>query len=280
MLFLLGCAADDLSQDWQVDRLRVLAVAATPAEPMPGDVVTFDALIVSPAVPLAGSAWFACSAESSSDYGCEVDLSLLSGADTGELDTEALVEAGLIGLLPYLPPTWTVPADYLDALDEQARLEGTFAMIYITAFPDQEEVSESDVEVTYKRVPVSLATTPNQNPVVSGFKLGGYDVPPGGVVKLARGEAFDLEYTMTDESVETYSYRNAEGVDETRTEEPYASWYLQEGSFEQTDVLWPYTTTKLHTPAEPALPTQTVWVVVRDRRGGMAWASLTVDYGD
>lgn len=280
MLFLLGCAATELSQDWQVDRLRVLAVAATPAEPVPGDVVTFSALIVSPAVPLAGSAWFACSAESSSDYGCQVDPALLEGGDTGSLDPEALAEAGMIGFLPYLPPTWVVPTDFLDHLEEPDRLEGTFGMVYIVAFPEQEEVSEADVEVAYKRVPVSLASTPNHNPAVTGFAVGGYAVPAGGHVRLSPGEAYALDYTLADDAVETYTYRNSAGTDESRTEEPYASWYLQEGSFDQADVLWPHTRTTLHTPSEPSLTTQTVWVVVRDRRGGMGWASFSVSYAD
>ena len=43
-----GCGGSDLAQEWQLDRLRILAVRATPAEPRPGDTVTFDRLLYVP----------------------------------------------------------------------------------------------------------------------------------------------------------------------------------------------------------------------------------------
>ncbi len=280
VIFLLACAADELSQSWQVDRLRVLAVAAEPAEPRPGDVVSFTSLIVSPVDPLAGSAWFACSADLSTDYGCEVDPALLEGAESGEIDPATLAEAGLIGFLPYLAPTWTVPDDYLDALDDDAKLEGTFGMVYIMAFPEKEEVDEADIEIAYKRVPVSLASTPNNNPVVTALSIGGYAVPAGGTIRVQPGKTYTLDYAMADGSVETYSYRNSSGIDEERDEEPYATFYLQEGSFDQAYAVWPDTQVEFTAPSEPTLDAQSLWVVVRDRRGGMAWASVTLAYGD
>jgi hypothetical protein len=276
---LLGCAADQLSQDWQVDRLRVLAVAADPAEPRPGDTVRFDALIVSPLQPLGGSAWFACEASASTDFGCDVDPELLQPLEGAEVEPAALAELGFIGLLPDLPPAWRVPNDYLADLDETAQLEGSFGMIFILAFPDEAEPAEDEWEAAYKRVPVSLAPTPNHNPQVVGFTVGGYAVAPGGVVRLAPGEGYALSYELADDAVETYTYRNAAGVDESRTEEPYASWYLEEGEFDQPDVLWPYTEVRFSAPGEPTRSRQRVWVVVRDRRGGMGWASFDVDYG-
>ncbi|MBM4364881.1 MAG: hypothetical protein FJ090_02020 [Deltaproteobacteria bacterium] len=280
VIFLLACAADELSQSWQVDRLRVLAVAAEPAEPRPGDTVTFSSLIVSPVEPLAGSAWFACSAELSSDYGCEVDPALLEGAEGGEIDPATLAEAGMIGFLPYLAPSWTVPGDYLDALDDDAKLEGTFGMVYIMAFPDKENVDEADIEVAYKRVPVSLATTPNDNPVVTALSIGGYVVPEGATIRVEPGKTYTLGYAMAEGSVETYAYRNSAGQDEEREEEPYATFYLQEGSFDQPYAVWPDAEVEFTAPGEPTLAAQSLWVVVRDRRGGMGWASITVVYGD
>ena len=279
LIFLLACAADELSESWEIDRLRVLAVAAEPAEPQPGEVVTFTSLIVSPVHPLAGSAWFACASDLSTDYGCDVDPAVLDGAQGGEVDPAALAEAGLIGFLPYVAPIWTVPLDYLDALDEDARLEGTFGMVYIMAFPDKETVDEDDVEVAYKRVPVSLAATPNHNPTVTGLVVGGYAVPNGGTVRLEAGKSYTLDYALAEGAVESYVYRNSEGIDEDREEEPYAAFYLQEGSFDQAYAVWPDTQVTYTAPGSPTLPQQQVWVVVRDRRGGMGWASVTLDFG-
>jgi hypothetical protein len=284
-LFLLisGCDTEQLAQSWQIDRLRVLAVAATPAEPRPGDVVTFDALILSPDRPLGGSAWFVCSADASSDYGCEIDSSLLSGTDPEELDIEALREAGFIGFLPMLPPTWLVPTDFLDALPEADRLEGTFAMTYITAFPEWEEGEEPDedaFEIAYKRVPVSLAATPNHNPALVGWSVDGYEVESGATVRLDPGQAYSIEVTLADDAVESYVFRNESGVDETRTEEPYLSWYLQEGSFDQTNTLYPFTAVTYFAPESPSVAGQSLWVVVRDRRGGMGWSSLNLSFDE
>lgn len=277
----LGCDTESMSQSWEIDRLRVLAVAAEPAEPRPGDIVTFDALVVSPVDPLGGSAWFVCDAGSSTDFGCEIDPSLIAGGGAGEVDAEALAAAGFIGFLPGLTPTWAVPADYLDALTEEEKLEGTFAMTYITAFPELpegEEIEEDALEIAYKRVPVSLASTPNHNPVILGWRVDGIDVAAEAVVHLDPGEPFTLEVVLADDAVETYTFRNSEGVDTSLEEEPYFSWYLQEGAFSQANTLWPYPTTVYFAPEEPLLPEQLLWAVVRDRRGGMAWASLAITF--
>lgn len=277
----LACDTETMSQSWEIDRLRVLAVAAEPAEPRPGDVVTFDALVVSPVDPLGGSAWFVCDAGSSTDFGCEIDSNLVSGGSFDSVDPEDLAAAGFIGFLPGLTPTWAVPVDYLDALSEEEQIEGTFAMTYITAFPEVaegEELDEETLEIAFKRVPVSLATTPNHNPAILGWRVDGIDVVSGAVVSLERGEPFTLEVVLAEDAVESYTYRTSEGVDESREEEPYFSWYLQEGEFSQANTLWPYPTTVYFAPAELALESQMLWVVVRDRRGGMAWSSLPIRF--
>jgi hypothetical protein len=280
ILMIAGCDSTQMAQSWQVDRLRVLAVAATPAEPRPGEVVTFDALILSPERPLGGSAWFVCSADASSDYGCEIDESLLGGQNPEELDLEAM-QAGFIGYLPFMPPTWTVPSDFLDALSDEDRLEGTFAMTYITAFPELEEgeeMGEDDVEIAYKRVPVSLAPTPNHNPAVAGWRVDGLDIEDGATVRLDPGQAYTIEAVLADDAIETYTFRNEQGEDESRTEEPYLTWYLQEGSFDQTNTLYPYTSVTWFAPDDPTLDALSLWVVARDRRGGMGWSTLNLGF--
>lgn len=279
----LGCDTVEMSQAWQIDRLRVLAVAADPAEPRPGDVVTYDALVVSPAKPLLGSAWFVCDAGSSTDFGCDIDPSLFDGLDSGEVDIAALAAAGMIGFLPSYTPTWTVPTDYLDALPAEDQIEGTFAMTYITAIPevaDGEEMQEDDLEIAYKRVPVSLSTTPNHNPHVASWSIDDVVIEDGAEVRLDPGQAYTIGVELSDDSVETYTFHNEDGEDESRTEEPYFSWYLQEGDFNQSNTLWPYAEAVYFAPDEPTLTQQSLWVVVRDRRGGMAWSELKLRFAD
>lgn len=279
---LLACEGDSLSQAWQIDRLRVLAVKAEPAEPRPGDLVTFDALVLSPAANLGGSAWFVCSGGASTDFGCEIDPGLLEGVGDGTAEPADLAAAGFIGFLPDIPPMWFVPLDYLDGLTEAEQLEGTFAMTYVTAFPELVEgdvLDENDVEVAYKRVPVSLAPTPNHNPVVNGWRIDGVDIAADAVVQLDPGQAYTIELVLAEDAVESYTFRTSDDSDESREEEPYFSWYLQEGEFSQSSTLYPYAETVWLAPEAPTLRDQTLWGVVRDRRGGMGWASLSVSFG-
>ncbi len=281
ILHFLGCDTAELSQSWQIDRLRVLAVATEPAEPRPGELVTFSALIVSPVHPLAGSAWFVCDGGASDDFGCSADPALFEGGSLEEADPEDLAAAGFIGFLPALPPAWLVPTDYLDSLEESARLEGSFAMTYLAAIPEVPEgqtVDEDEVELAYKRVPVSLAATPNHNPVVLTWRVDGFAIDPGAEVLLDPGQAYDLRAELTPESFESYTFVTSLGVAEVRSEQPYLSWYLKDGSFSQSNSIFPLDSTVYFSPDDPADETASLWVVVRDRRGGMGWSELRVRF--
>ncbi len=280
---LLGCDGLGLSQSYQIDRLRILAVAAEPAEPQPGDQVTFTSLVVSPVAPVALTTWFTCTDAGS--YGCSPDEDLLASLqDTSDLTPDELAAlyaelqaAGLIGAEPFLSPAWTVPDDYLDALTDDEKLEGTTAIVTLTAIPTVEgdtgtlDTAIEDIEVAYKRVPVSLATTPNHNPTVLGLTIDDVAITPGATVTLTRGQTYAISCELADDALEDYVYVNDTGVSEDRTEEPYFSWYLQEGSFDQSNTLWPYTAVDYTVAADATLTEQSLWVVVRDRRGGMAW---------
>ena len=48
ILMSMGCSALEMAQSWQLDRLRILAAKAEPAEPKPGDEVRFTSLIFTP----------------------------------------------------------------------------------------------------------------------------------------------------------------------------------------------------------------------------------------
>lgn len=277
---LLGCTTTELSESWQIDRLRVLGVAAEPAEPRPGDRVTFTSLVVSPLVPVASTVWFAC-LSGGDDFGCAVDAELLEGVGAGgEIsadDLAALYAAGFIGAEPYLPPVWDVPLDALDTLAPEDRLEGLTAVVNVTAIPEGEELDDSDLELAYKRVPVSEATAPNHNPSIAAISVDGVEIPAGTVASIDRGQPYTLAVSLPDDAVETYTFVNQDGVAETRTEEPYLTWYADAGAFDQTDDLWPYFDA-LYYPAEDGGAEARLWVVVRDRRGGMAWSTLAVRF--
>ncbi len=273
----------ELSESWQLDRLRVLGVRAEPAEPQPGEDVSFEALVWSPDGAEVPTIWFACLPESADEFGCEIDPALaasLEGLDPETMTDEELaalfaqlVEAGLIGATPYLQPSWTAPADALDGLDEIAAKEGVSALVTLQAVPEGAE-DEDDVELAYKRVPISLADTPNHNPEFELWTVSGEDIASGGGVSLSAGETVSVTAGLLDGSVEDYDYTAEDGSIETRTEEPYFTWYATGGEFENTTSLWPTDTVSWTAPAEAG--TYELIVTVRDRRGGMAWATLDV----
>lgn len=288
LLYLLACNTTEMAQSYEIDRLRILAVAAEPAEPRPGDVVTFTSLTVSPVDGWGGSIWFACAGTDADEFGCAADTDALAGLEGLDPTTmteeelaelyEQLVAAGLIGYEPLFPPTWVVPADLLDGLSEEERLEGALGYVTINAFPATESFDESDIELAYKRVPISEALTPNHNPSLIGLSVDGVMMEPGVTLHLDRGEPYTLTPILGDDAVESYTYRNTDGVDETRTEEPYFTWYLQEGEFDQSFSLYGEESVTWTSPTNPTLSSQSLWVVIRDRRGGMAWLEQKISF--
>ncbi len=275
---LAGCATRDLSESWRIDRLRVLAVRPEPAEPRPGDTLTFTALVASPGVDLQAVLWLVCPADAVEVTGCAFDAEAMEAlGDPGSLTPEELaalyedlVEQGLIGVEPWIRPSYRVPEDILDGLDPSERTEGLNLWVQVAAIPEG-AASDQDVEMAFKRVPVSEAETPNHNPEIVGLAVDGIEVAPGVTLELDRGQAYDLVPVLSEGSVEAYRYRNSDGVWEDRTEEPWVLWYVEEGALRTPWSVWPVTVQEWTTPPTPSSPDQTLRVVVADRRGGMAW---------
>ena len=280
---LAGCTVDELSQSYELDRLRVLAVRATPAEPRPGDTVALEAYTYDPEDRDLGILWFGCLPDSADEFGCQVDPSVLESlldTDLSDLTKEEiaalyskLVAAGVIGLEPIFPATWTVPPDALEGLDETAALEGVSALVTLQALPLVADVDPNEAELAYKRVPISLAKTPNQNPEILGLAFEGTILQDGGRVEVGHSAEYSIEPAVPDEAIEDYTFVDAEGVAETRTEEPYFTYYAEGGVFDQPYSLWPSSIAYWTAPEEPG--EYEIRCVMRDRRGGMGWARLT-----
>ena len=127
-LLLSGCGAQDLANTWELARLRVLAIAAEPAELRPGETTALRSLVYVPTGATFGTGiWIGCLPSAADSFGCGGDSSALESL--AELDPatatpeelaaalETAREAGLLGIDPFLPPTWTAPTDALDGLD-------------------------------------------------------------------------------------------------------------------------------------------------------------------
>jgi hypothetical protein len=277
---LAGCSTTQLSSSWVIDRLRILAVRAEPAEPGPGDTVTFEGLVVSPDAEIEMVMWIGCLGSDLDVFGCEIDASILE--DIGDLDPEqmspeellelyqTLQDAGLMGVEPYLPPSFTVPDDILDELSEEERNEGLSLFVQVTAMP-QGASGQDDMELGLKRVPVSDAATPNHNPVIETLLVDGVALTPGTVLELEAGQPYLFEPVLADDAIETYQYLVSDGAWEERTEEPYFSIYVEQGSPEAVNTLYPFSDFEWTAPADPVDPEMSIWIVVQDRRGGMSW---------
>ena len=282
MLALMGCGTTELSQSFNLDRIRLLgvraAVAEEPdpilggrAEPRPGETVAFTALTYFPdGQDFGGALWFACLPEGELAYGCEVDDEALTAFE--DLDESASAEdylaavqaaqaAGVIGFQPLFDPTWTVPDDALASLTEAERTEGTNAFINVTLFGTEGDTGETDdenAEIGFKRMPISEAGTPNHNPDIVDFAVDGERLNGAEGFSAARGQTYTLDPVLPDGHIETYSFVNRDGESVYRAEEPYFQWYTEPGSdhskraasFDQPLSLAPYSSVEWTAPTQ------------------------------
>jgi hypothetical protein len=269
-ILMFGCNANDLSPASLVDRTRVLGVKATPAEPQPGDSVRLRALAVDPVDGIQAVIWFGCLVEDSSSFGCD-ELEFIGQT----------VEGGQI-------PSFSTPADLLDDLSAEEQEEGRNYLVQFQAVPngvDFEAIAAGEEtgqdlselgEAGFKRVPVSLAALPNDNPRVTGIRVEGYEqaLTDGDTVILQAGETYTFEPLLSEDSIQEYTYVNSEGVLEDRVEEPYFSFFATYGTFDQAIALHPTVDFEFTAPVDPEVAEGSLWVVVRDRRGGMDWQEL------
>ena len=286
-LFLLaGCDLPQMAEEWQLDRLRLLAIAAEPAEPVPGDKVTFTSLQFVPDSDGApaewSSAWFAC--VDGDEEGCTLDPALVDQLEHADQLTQtellALLDqlraAGFVGVQPGMDLEWDVPLDALDGLSDAEALEGRSATVDVSL------ATADDNELVLKRIPVSRATTPNHNPGVAPIEIDGNAVDPSVSLALDSGNNYDVHAALSGDP-ETYTYVTTAGATESRTEKPSWRWYTSCGvltypadtgialSFEdsgeiESSMVWT-------TPSEPG--TCVLDAVVLDGRGGMGWQSIS-----
>ena len=137
-------------------------------------------------------------------------------------------------------------------------------------------VSESfdfnTIESAFKRIVISEAATPNNNPIIETWTVDGIPVSMSEPVRVTPGASIEVGIVLDEASIESYTYLNSVGDIEQRTEEPYARWYTSAGSIDEEVTLYPYLDASVRTP-ETVGTEGTWWTVVRDRRGGIAWVS-------
>lgn len=263
----------DLAPAWKVDKLRILAIQAQPPEIKPGEQASFAALLIDPEASIETTIWAQCSASEASSFGCPFDPTALDGAD----DPETLAAAGIIGIEPFLPPVYEAPLDILAGRQGRDLLEGVNVTVNALALPaesaETEEFDFNAVESAFKRFVVSEAETPNRNPSITALEVDGEPTDPESPILVEPGQEIEVSPILAEDAIETYAYLNFDGEREERVEEPFALWYTSDGNMVEDTTLHPFLPATWIAPSEPGL-SGTIWVVLKDRRGGVTWSSL------
>jgi hypothetical protein len=289
---LLGTACislEDFPSESIVTGPRVLAVVTDPPEVTPGHGLTVSTLVVD-----------ADDVEIEYRICGTFDSPFGGGAQFGERDDEECAERAL---LRGDGPTWTLPAEVLQAFWDNADLAeavlgNTLSKETITAIRDSVGVplliditihaDGKELRAT-KRVLLSENPEPHSNPPPPAFSFGKKGPEVRGdpeepwtctsdePLTIEPGKKVELAPAVVDGDeawVEPYHIINARGEVEERTERAFYSWFARSGGFEShltraplRNQIW----TAPHTAGRSRL-----WLVVRDGHGGESACGIDV----
>lgn len=281
-----------------VDKLRILSVTATPPDLAPGDTAVLKALVVDPSRPGKKNTlvWLACDPDPQdlTRSSCS-DVSTLSdpAAFTGGELPPGVRAIGFGDFAAYKAPPETFAA--LDASDTR-RIQGAVAQVLLIAIaaevppnPTQEELDGLFAKVKSKeiasliaifRIRVTEDPERNSNPTVSELKVNGQTLPEGATLRLFPDRDTSLEFIAPNGDFEEYDQLTPEGT-ETRVEKLIAAFYSTTGRFEQERLeLGSGTPQAFQAPTNkpsnrfPEDRRGTMWVVLRDTRGGQSFRTL------
>jgi hypothetical protein len=293
LLALVGCS-NDFAPYSQLDRLRILAIAAEPAMPLPGRTATLSALTFVPAGESAAYHWTWCpaNAPASGDYVCPLTQAQAEQAFAVALDPGGNGHLPALDLGTAATATFTNPfspaalaglcAAGLDSpvYAQSFDCEGGFP---VTVVLDVATASASLRAGFVVRLPVGDAPELNQNPVPTGLQLA--QVPlldPPAPTTVSPGETIDLHVDIPAAAVETRSIPPSEGPPGQRLERLTASWFADSGKIDKARTAFIDGETTLAETASNrwTAPARTEWppsgtlelaVVLRDDRGGVGW---------
>ncbi|HEX7837350.1 MAG TPA: hypothetical protein VF469_07805 [Kofleriaceae bacterium] len=278
-LLALSCSACDAALDQRlaiIDRTRVLAVIAEPAEARPGAPVTYTAVVAAPDGPVtAGPAWAFCvapkppSEDNAVSDACLTPAAHLVALGTQPAVTAALPAEGCLDFGPETPPGNFRPRD--------ADASGGFYQ------PIRADVA-GEVAFGLSRITCKLATAPG--PVAHDYDLryvanANPTLDPLALPRVPPDTDVSLTASWPASAAETYLYYDPRSQTlVTRREAMRLSWFATGGRLTvdasavgETDPATTVSTT-WHTPAAgPA----TLWLVLRDSRGGIASQTVAID---
>lgn len=255
-----GCS-DKLPSRALVDDLRVLAVRADPPEAAPGETITLDGLVGDPEIPArpVRRGWAICTPGEGGVATCG--------------DPTRVVVLGTA-----LSAVWTVPEDFLAELDPEEASIGrdVFVVFGVELDVDGSEPGPGEHDVAFKRIRISTQPAPNTNPLVESLTLDGRSDP----IELTVDVDERLEIAVRPSAGAAETWLGPDGTEEV--EELRYTWLVTGGSVADS-VTWGEgeeggSVTQWNLPDDRNPPHQMLWVVLRDGRGGTAWASQPVTF--
>jgi hypothetical protein len=295
MLLLMGCG-EELKPETLVTSLRVLSIVSEPPEIHPGQSTALSILELDPSRPggVTTVIW----------VGCDPDPFGLGRSACN--DTSALLMptsfttfppgVKVLGIGP--KSTYSTAATLFDPLtaDDPIRQNGVVGQILAVVIGDYVDPTSTDAQLkdlftkiehqeiasvyALTRISVTERMAMNQNPHLDGVTADGTALPTGGTLQVEAGQQVRLHVTGGDR--ETYSLITPDGT-LTNTESLVGAWYSSAGRFDQARFdLDTGSDTVFTAPGSPDIPEDpvpdkrggTVWLVLRDDRGGQAFSTI------
>lgn len=303
LLALAGCDFG-FRPETLVDDMRLLGIRAEPADLAPGETARLDALVVDPSRPGQANTvlWLGCDPDpfnlnrsACSDFTVLADAgNLFSPSPDGGMLPEGVHVIGFDENAAYAASPDVFHA--LDAGDER-RLTGTVGQAL--AFAVAEEVSPTATEEELKalfarvqsrevksvialfRLHISESPERNHNPALSTLFVAREAWPKGAHVTVLPGEKVELDGDALDSDFEPFTNPTPSGV-ENKTERILMAWYSTAGRFSEErtamreDVKTVFTAPGGDDPKDPVPAGRegTLFVVLRDTRGGQSWEEV------
>jgi hypothetical protein len=257
ILFVVSCG-DDFKKVEALGEFRILSVATTTPEVVPGAVVNLRLFVsdVKGGGRLISGTTIAC-IDPGISFGakvkCDHDPSAVSG--TYDIDTANDADLGAANLFTGLATdvtNVTVPAGIFIGRSATEQFNGVSYIVIFDFTVDGRVVS------VFKRIVATNRGTLNTNPTGSAIFLNGVAI----VSAPNEGDKLKVETNAP----ETYDFINSEGATETKTETFQVAWFVTQGKFSKpksnVDEIVEY---QGDTPTVPSL----VVSIVRDDRGGV-----------
>ena len=293
LLALSGCS-DDFAPYSYLDRLRILAIQAEPATPLPGQATTLSALTFAPAgeVPALRWAWCPVAAKAGDAYGCPLDQASAAQLFAAALDPSASAGLPSFDLGGGATATFTNPFSTaaLAGLCAAGLQSPLFAREFdcddgypVTVVLDAGTASASLRAGFVLRLPTGDAPSLNRNPYPIGLQLAGVPLTDALTrVQVSAGSTIDLRVDVPPDAAEPRAIPPSEGPPGQRLERLTTSWFAGSGEIDKARTVFIDGVASL---AEMSSNRYTVpevedWpagglvefaAVLRDDRGGEGW---------